>query len=79
METSLNQLLSMFMIFAIYTDGKNDDYHPSSSAAFDEGKLSSISRFYPIGSLSILLLLLYSNIKALHNTYDITVNFDFIS
>ena len=57
MATSLNQLSSIFIIFATYTDGKNDDYHPSSSAAFDEGKLSSISRFYPIGTLSIFLLL----------------------
>ena len=51
MTMSLDKLISIFVIFATYTDGKHEDYHPSSSAAFDEGKLSSISRFYPIGTL----------------------------
>merc|ERR1712126_653053 len=44
---SLNKFVLMFMIFVTFTDGNHGDYHPSSSA-FDEGKLSSISRFYPI-------------------------------
>ena len=53
MTMSLDKFISICVIFATYTDGKHDDYHPSSSAAFDEGKLSSISRFYPIGMLSM--------------------------
>ena len=39
----------MLILLLNYADGNIGDYHPSSSAAFDEGKLSSISRFYPIG------------------------------
>ena len=39
----------MLILLESYVNGNIGDYHPSSSAAFDEGKLSSISRFYPIG------------------------------
>ena len=46
---------NMFMLMLISLEscvnGNIGDYHPSSSAAFDEGKLSSISRFYPIGTI----------------------------
>ena len=34
-------------------NGKIGDYHSSSSAAFDEGNLESISRFYNIGIIKI--------------------------
>ena len=34
-------------------NGNVGDYHSSSSAAFDEGKLESISRFYNIGIIKI--------------------------
>ena len=34
-------------------NGNIGDYHSSSSAAFDEGNLESISRFYNIGIIKI--------------------------
>ena len=51
---NVKRLLEVLMIIIssavspVYSD---IDYHPSSSAVFDEGKLSSISRFYKIGKL----------------------------
>ena len=44
----------MLLTLAISVEAIDDDYHPSSSAAFDEGNLASISRFYPIGICSIM-------------------------
>ena len=41
----------MLILLGSCVNGRIGDYHPSSSAAFDEGKLSSISRFYPIGTI----------------------------
>ena len=43
------------------------DYHYSSSAAFDEGKLSSISRFFKIGM--IYLFLSFLKVLILLKTY----------
>ena len=44
-----NWCILMLVLFGSCVNGNIGDYHPSSSAAFDEGKLASISRFYPIG------------------------------
>ena len=77
---SLNKFVPMFMIFVTFTDGNHGDYHPSSSAAFDEGKLSSISRFYPIGTLLKFWLILCSkNYNDGINVYDPMINCCFIS
>ena len=42
---------ALFMIYE--TNGNIGDYPSSSSAAFDEGNLESISRFYNIGIIKI--------------------------
>ena len=47
-------MVILLMMLANYVEAIDDDYHPSSSPAFDEGNLASISRFYPISILSII-------------------------
>ena len=48
-DVAFDRLVLLLLILANSVEAIDDDYHPSSSPAFDEGNLASISRFYPIG------------------------------
>ena len=55
---------SVLVVVLIINVAKGDigDYHSSSSAAFDEGKLESSSRFYDIGIIIEMSYYNYGNI-----------------
>lgn len=53
-DSAFDRKVLLLMILANSVKAIDDDFHPSSSAAFDEGNLASISRFYPIGICSIM-------------------------
>ena len=70
---NVKRLLAVLMIVISPAKCLFGDYHYSSSAAFDEGKLSSISRFFKIGM--IYLFLSFLNVLILLHILFLSINY----